>query len=62
MTWLLPIALVLIVALVVAGIHFVFMHWMARQPVPAPVRESDAAEPTEAEPQLPPTHSPPGTR
>ena len=48
MNWLLPIALVLVVALLVAAIHFVFMRWLARQNVPAPVLESDLAESTEA--------------
>ena len=42
MNWLLPITLVL----VVAAIHFVFMRWMAGQPVP--VRKTDAPESTEA--------------
>jgi len=47
MNWLLPITLVLVVALIVAAIHFVFMRWVAGQPVPVP--ESDAAESTETE-------------
>ncbi len=47
MNWFLPITLVLVVALVVAAIHFVFMRWMASQP--EPVRESDAPVSNEAE-------------
>jgi hypothetical protein len=46
MKWLLPIALVLIVALIGAAIHFVFMRWMARQSEPAPIQESDPPEST----------------
>jgi cell division protein FtsL len=46
MHWLLPLSLVLLVALLLAAIHFAFMRWMTRQP--APVREPDASESTEA--------------
>jgi hypothetical protein len=51
MNWLLPITLVLAVALLVAAIHFVFMRWMARQPAPVPVYESDGQESIDAERQ-----------
>ena len=34
MTWLLPITLVLLATLLVAGIHWVFVRWLARQPEP----------------------------
>jgi hypothetical protein len=47
MNWLLAITLVLVVALLVAVVHFVFMRWMAGQP--EPVRESDAPASNEAE-------------
>lgn len=47
MNWFLPITLVLVVALIVAAIHFVFMRWMEGQP--EPVRESDAPLSSEAE-------------
>jgi cell division protein FtsL len=49
MHWLLPLSLVLLVALLLAAIHFAFMRWMTRQPEPATVREPDAAPRTEAE-------------
>jgi hypothetical protein len=49
MNWFLPITLVLIVALAVAAIHFVFIRWMARQPEPTAIPESDAPVSTEAE-------------
>ena len=39
MNWLLRMTLVLVVALVVAAIHFAFMRWMTRQSAPAAVRE-----------------------
>jgi cell division protein FtsL len=38
MNWLLPIALVLVVAIVMAVVHLVFMRWMARQPGTVAVR------------------------
>jgi hypothetical protein len=41
MSWFLPIALVLFVALIVATIHFFFMRWMARSPPAVSVCESD---------------------
>jgi uncharacterized iron-regulated membrane protein len=47
MNWLLPIALVLAVALVVATIHAVFMRWMARQPEPAAIGEPEARQRTD---------------
>ena len=49
MNWLLPMTLVLVVALIVAATHFAFMRWMARQPEPAAIPESDAPVSTEAE-------------
>lgn len=47
MHWLLPLSLVLLVALLLAAIHFAFMRWMTRQPEPATVREPDAPQHTE---------------
>jgi hypothetical protein len=44
MSWLLPVALVLAVALVVAAIHVVFMHWVARQPEPVAIGEPEARQ------------------
>lgn len=41
MTWLLPLMLVLLVALLLAAAHFLFMRWMARRFEPAPIRESE---------------------
>lgn len=43
MSWFLPIALVLFVALIVAAIHFFFMRWMARSSAPVSVCESDGS-------------------
>lgn len=43
MHWLLPLSLVLLVAILLAAIHFAFMRWMTRQPEPATVREPDGA-------------------
>jgi hypothetical protein len=34
MSWLLPLSLVLLVALAMAGAHFLFVRWMARRPEP----------------------------
>ena len=43
MHWLLPLSLVLLVAILLAAIHFAFMRWMTRQPEPAIISEPDAA-------------------
>lgn len=45
MNWLLPIALVLLVALLIAALHFALMRWMARQPEPATVRDAEDDRP-----------------
>jgi hypothetical protein len=49
MHWLLPLTLVMFVALLLAAIHFAFMHWMTRQPEPATVGEPHAPQRTEQE-------------
>ena len=49
MHWFLPLSLVLLVAILLAAIHFAFMRWMTRQPEPATISETDAAPRTEAE-------------
>jgi cell division protein FtsL len=49
MHWLLPLTLVLLVALLLAAIHFAFMRWMTRQPEPATISEPDAAPGPEQE-------------
>ena len=41
MHWLLPLMLVLLVALLLAAAHFLFMRWMTRQPEPTPTREPE---------------------
>ena len=41
MHWLLPLTLVLVLALLLAAIHFAFMRWMTRQPEPATVRDPE---------------------
>ena len=46
MQWLLPLTLVLLVALLLAAIHFAFMRWMTRQPEPATVRAPKRAAAT----------------
>ena len=46
MHWLLPLTLMLLVALLLAAIHFAFMRWMTRQPEPATVRDPEAPQPT----------------
>jgi cell division protein FtsL len=48
MQWLLPLSLVLLVALLLAAIHFAFMRWMTRQPEPVTISEPAAPESTEA--------------
>ena len=42
MRWLLPLTLVLLVALLLATAHYLFMRWMTRQP--ATVREPDPVD------------------
>jgi cell division protein FtsL len=49
MHWLLPLTLVLLVAILLAAIHFAFMRWMIRQPELATSSEPDAAPHPEAE-------------
>jgi cell division protein FtsL len=44
MHWLLPLSLVLLVAILLAAIHFAFMRWMTRRPEPVTAREPDAAQ------------------
>jgi hypothetical protein len=41
MSWLLPLSLVLLVALALAGAHFLFVRWMARQPEPVVAHDGD---------------------
>ena len=47
MHWILPLTLVLIVALLFAAAHFLFMRWMTRQPAPA--REPDPVDGSDAD-------------
>ncbi len=49
MTWLLPIALVLVAALLLAAIHWVFVRWMASQTEAERVHEPAAPESAEAD-------------
>jgi len=49
MRWLLPITLVLLVAILLAAIHFAFMRWMTRQPATATVRDRETPQSTEEE-------------
>ena len=44
MHWLLPLTLVLLVALLLAAAHFLFMRWMTRRPAPSPIREPETEE------------------
>ena len=44
MRWLLPVMLVLLVALLLAAAHFLFMRWMTRQPESTPIREAEPEE------------------
>jgi hypothetical protein len=48
MLWLLPITLVLLVALLLAALHFAFMRWMIRQPDPATIREPEPSQPADS--------------
>jgi hypothetical protein len=36
MTWILPVALVMIIGILMAAAHFLFMRWMQRSSEPAP--------------------------
>lgn len=56
MRWLLPLMLVLLVALLLAAAHVLFMRWMTRRPAPAPIREPETEERAgvEASPRGPP--------
>ena len=47
MHWLLPLSLVLLVALLLAAIHFAFMRWMIRQSDPATVRDPETPQPAD---------------
>jgi cell division protein FtsL len=48
MHWLLPLSLVLLVALLLAAIHYAFMRWMTRQPEPATVRDPETPQPADS--------------
>jgi hypothetical protein len=41
MNWILPVSLVFLAGLVMAGAHFLFVRWMQRESDPAPVPERD---------------------
>ena len=43
MNWILPVSLVALAALVIAGAHFLFVRWMQRASEPAPIPERDDA-------------------
>ena len=43
MNWILPLALVVLAGLAMAGAHFLFVRWMQRVSEPAPITERDDA-------------------
>ena len=43
MNWILPVSLVFLAGLLIAGAHFLFVHWMQRASEPAPIPEREEA-------------------
>jgi len=45
MSWILPVTLVMIVGILMAAAHFLFMRWMQRSSAPAPTEAERRSDP-----------------